>query len=460
MDQKSVKLNKVLSCSSFGEFMKRINEWYGELPAFRNYEKSWTYHEIFNMTGKLIGYFVNSTANYIYMEIDSPVYFCVSFFAAIIAGKVVVLHSLCQWEVENSETMTDTKVTALLKDSKEYNFPEQRECSDLAVIAQSSGTTSFTKKVMLSQKNLLSDTVSGMQYYDYPKGAVYYNVLPYTHLFGLVADMLGPLYSGGTICFSSNKFNFFKDIYYFKPTHMNLPPAMVYTMEHMLKKTGSYEVSTGGRLKKIMCAGASLNEKNCEKLKDFGVMIFSAYGLTECSPCISMNCDKFFREGSGGKVLTCCKVRLENGEIIVKGDNVMLGYWNDFESTQTIIHNGWLYTGDMGYMDADGFLYLTGRKSNLIVFEDGKKLTPELLEADIANIPGIKECKIEKKIIEKRTKFNVIIVTDNTNQIEVLKKSVRNCIEKISFLDRLHEIHISEYELPKSELGKMIRRGE
>ena len=310
---------------------------------------------------------------------------------------------------------------------------------------------------MLSQKNLLSNTISGMRYYDYPLGAVYYNVLPYSHLFGLVADMLGPLYSGGTICFSENKLNFFRDIQIFKPTHLNLPPAMVYTMERMLNGINTHASFTGGKLQKIMCAGAAIDEEICKRVKKRGISIFPAYGLTECSPCVSLNCDKFMKEGSVGKVLPCCKVKIIEGEVVVKGDNVMLGYWNDAVETNRIMHDGWLYTGDLGYIDDEGFLYLTGRKSNIIVFEDGTKLMPELLESKILSISGVSECLVKKEILMERIRISVMVVLNDIEDENVIDKMIRSCTKEIGVLNRLYKIYILDEELPKNKLGKIIR---
>ena len=449
-------INNVVPCLSFVEFVERINLWYGNTTAFIDCKRNWSYQDLCISIRKLIPYFSANKTDYFCIKIEHSAYFCMAFFAIVISGKVALLELAEPNFSEPIENVTEKDVLELLASGKEHSLPKQYNCNQLAVIAKSSGTTSISKGVMLSQKNLLSDMVAGMQYYDYPQGAIYYNVLPYYHLFGIVADMLGPLYSGGTICFSDNKLNFFNDIQTFKPTHMNLPPALVYIIEQMMDKTNSLALATGGRLKKIMCAGAHISESSIKKLGKVGITVYAAYGLTECSPCVSMNCELFSKIGSVGKVLPCCEVKILDGEIIVRGDNVMLGYWSDLISTNNTIKNGWLNTGDLGYLDDEGFLFLTGRKSNIIVFEDGLKLIPEIIEAELCIIDNIDECLVSKARVNNRTTIIITAVISLANKDELIKQ-IRQCLNKYEILDRVSEVILTTKKLPKNKLGKIIR---
>lgn len=460
MNEDKIQLYEVKDCPSFLDFLETIKT-YGSRTAFRNYTQVWTYNDLYYKIQKLTSYFSRKETKYYYINIDHPVYFCLAFFAVTISGNTALLGANTFTGIdteEHIEIVEQNEVIHLLKTVDSDFVPKTCDSKKLAVIAQSSGTTSVSKGVMLSQKNILSDMVGGMRCYDYSLGAIYYHVLPYFHLFGLVADMLGPLYSGGTICFSNNRLSFFRDIQFFKPTNMNLPPAMVYVIEDMLIKTKNIQLATGGGLKKIMCAGAHLNDSSRNMLKRFGVSVFPAYGLTECSPCISMNSDLFFKPNSVGRILPCCEVSIKEGEITVRGDNVMLGYWNDQNATDNTIKDGWLYTGDLGYIDEEGFLFLLGRKSNLIVFEDGTKLIPELLEEEISEILGVKECLVIKKIIANHIRIKLIVVAESNGNKEKITQQVNECFEKYHCLDKLTEILFSEEDLPKNKLGKIIRK--
>lgn len=458
MHSYSYPLYDVPQCSSFKEFMVSIKERFSDQVAFKDYNHIWTYSLLYDYVRCLLTYFINDNQRFYYLTAEHPVYFFIAFFAITISGNTAILCEPYQcYEGAEYRIIDEEKIIDMLSVSSCMDFPEETYSEMCCAIAKSSGTTSVAKGVMLSQKNLLSDMVGGMQCYEYPLGAVYYHVLPHHHLFGLVADLLGPLYSGGTICFSDNKLNFFKDIKHFQPSHMNLPPAMIYAIEKMLVMSDNTPKVLGGRLKKIMCAGARLNENSRNVLKKYGIEVLSAYGLTECSPCISMNRDLSSKPDSVGQILPCCDVSIVDGEITVRGDNVMMGYWNEPEATNNTIHNGWLYTGDLGYLDEDGFLFLIGRKSNLIVFEDGTKVIPEVLENEIISMAGVVECLLSRQIINQRTMLKLIIVKDNLKSEEDITKIVQRCFKAYNLSDKVAEVLFSQQDLPKNSLGKIIR---
>lgn len=452
----NVTYNDIPPCASFREFVEEIACRYGDRIAFRNHTDSWSYRNLLIAVRKLTAYFSSVDTPYIHIGIEHPFFFSAALFAVTISGKVALLSPFEQSTSHPIGTFTEADAIHQMEICNECNLPPECDPDELAVIAQSSGTTSVAKGVMLSQKNLLSDTIGGMTYYEYPLGAVYYHILPYSHLFGIVAELLGPLYSGGTICFSDNKLNFFKDMQLFKPTHMNLPPALVYAIEKMLLATDDPTSATGGQLKKIMCAGAALNEQSRINMSRFGISVFTAYGLTECSPCVSMNSDLFMKPGSVGKILPCCEVAIKDGEVAVRGNNVMLGYWNDPQATDDTIRDGWLYTGDMGYLDNDGFLFLTGRKTNIIVFEDGTKIIPETIEAAMNIIDGIDECLIKKKDQHNRILLQVTAVYSEGDEA-ALQAHIAQCLAGFGLSGRIDSVVVQHEPLPKNKLGKIIR---
>lgn len=149
-------------------------------------------------------------------------------------------------------------------------------------------------------------------------------------------------------------------------------------------------------------------------------------------------------------------VKIEDNEILVNGNTVMLGYWNDQQATNKVFKEGWLMTGDLGYIDDEGFLFLTGRKSNLIVFEDGIKLSPENLESEINNIPGVKECMVYSTINNERTTINVKVVVETEQEVQVRNK-IKEIAYEMQLTSRLRKIEFTKKELPKNKLGKIIR---
>lgn len=444
----------VPKCDSFYDFMVRIRDWHGTMIAFKSEEHEWSYEDIYRMVLNVSSVIKSKQLIYC-IDVTDPVLFFVVFMAVTISGNIA-------WLSENAECeqyiyISDNEVKEMLKNSNVYEIEDKYDKGKVSVVAQSSGTTSISKGVMLSQNNILTDMVAGVREYDYPRGAIYYKVLPYQHLFGLVADLLGPLYSGGTICYSRDSLNMFKYLNFFKPTHMNLPPVIVYMIEKMLLSSSNLEKTTGGKLRKIMCAGASIEQESINVLKKYDIDVFVAYGLTECSPCISMNSDMNHKDGSVGKILQGVNVKIEDNEILISGNTVMLGYWNDQRATDEVYKNGWLKTGDLGYMDTDGFLYLTGRKSNLIVFEDGTKLSPENFESEINSIAGVKECLVYSVVKNGRTTINVKVVIEANQEVYIIN-GVKEIANKMHLSSKLREIEVVENELPKNKLGKIIRK--
>lgn len=446
----------VPECDSFYDFIIKINEWYGTMPAFRSEEHEWTYNDLFVMVSGVLS--VIKTERKLYcIDAKDPVLFFVAFMAVTISGNIAWLSGNAAGE--DCVYISDNEVNDMLRNGSMQRFENRSNRGEVSVVAQSSGTTSISKGVMLSQNNILSDMVAGMREYGYPKGAIYYKVLPYQHLFGLVADLLGPLYSGGTICYSNDPIKFFKYLNIFKPTHMNLPPVIVEMIEKMLQSGSDSDKITGGKLEKIMCAGAPVSKKSIVTLKEYGIDVFAAYGLTECSPCVSMNSTENHKLGSVGKILEGVRVKIEDNEISVSGNTVMLGYWKDRQATDRVLKNGWLMTGDLGYTDEDGFLFLTGRKSNLIVFEDGTKLSPENLEREINGISGVKECLAYPVITNGCTTVNITVVADADKNVRVADK-INELVDKKYITSKVRKIEFTEKELPKNKLGKIIRKNQ
>lgn len=458
MTMTSVKdnYNGINPCFLFSDFIKRAGEKYENLIAFKTYNMQWTYRELYDSIRQCYPFFLDGKAKYYCLDIDDPFHFCVLFFAVIIAGKVAVLGKKEQFSINDSiEQIGINDYQRIKSDFHSFDDFVSVNENEVSVIALSSGTTSVSKGVMLSQHNLLSDTFSGAIAYGYPQGAVYLNILPYTHLFGIVADMLGPLASGGTVCFSNNKLTLFKNMQVFSPTHMNLPPAIIYTIEKALSQSQDTIRITGGLLRKIMCAGAKIEENTVRKMLEYDIEVLAAYGLTECSPCVSMNTSCCSKIGSVGKVLPCCKVRIEDDEIVVSGENIMIGYLDDIESTQNVMRDGWLYTGDLGYIDDDGYLYITGRKTNVIVLENGKKIVADLFESELCQIHDVEEALITSIIRNNRVFLNIMIVTPVEQKL--IMDEIKKCAKKYGVIDRINNITVTLEPLKKNILGKVIR---
>lgn len=306
----------------------------------------------------------------------------------------------------------------------------------LAEFLFTSGTTGSSKTVMLSQKNIFSVVTSAAETVDFGPDDTIVSVLPVHHTYEL-AILLTAMDYGIHICINDSLTHVLKNFQLFKPTGLVLVPLFVYTIYKKIwaeaKRTGqdkklklgiaasnamravgidkrrelfkSVLDSFGGRLEKIICGGAALNPKMIEFFDSIGVEICEGFGITECAPLTFVTPYYARKVGSVGPAVPCCQGRIEGtsenasgyieGEIQIKGDNVMLGYYNNPEANAAVFtDDGWFRTGDMGYMDNDGYFYVTGRLKSVIVLENGKNVFPEEIEEYLSNIELIAEAVV------------------------------------------------------------------
>ncbi|MBR2810861.1 MAG: AMP-binding protein [Solobacterium sp.] len=315
---------------------------------------------------------------------------------------------------------------------------------DACIIAPSSGTTGFAKGVMLKQRSLLANAYGAVTMSDFPSCGMYFHILPFDHLFGLVGDLLCLLYCGATLDVHHQN-NLFRELKNNEITHLNAPPMIV---KGILAWRRKHPCS----LKHILCGGAYLEPSVIKELKQLSISVTTAYGLTECSPTVSINPDAWNKPYSVGKPFFGSTIRIEKDEILVRSDYLMLGYWQDEKSTAKTIVNGWLHTGDTGRIDEEGYLYITGRKSDLIVFEDGTKLMPEKLERECLQSERISEIRILETDVNGRKLADVIVLAEGNTDA-----AIKEVFRTNGFISRLHEIRYSDKPFKKTELGKLIR---
>ncbi len=299
--------------------------------------------------------------------------------------------------------------------------------NELKMLVYTSGTTGVAKGVMLSEHNLVSSVYYGLQVSQiYDCGL---SVLPYHHTYEAVCDILVSLHYHSTLCITSAMKNVIKDLHTFKPSYIYLVPAfaellysninkniakqgkesqfrMLIKVSNLLLKCGidlrrkffrSIHEVFGGRLIKIVCGGAPIRPEVGKFFGDVGLYLVGGYGITECSPLVAVNHERCNTYDTVGKRLPCLEWFIDNpdedgiGEICVKGDVVMLGYYKQPEKTAEVLRDGWFYTGDYGYITSNDQLVITGRKKNIIVLNSGKNIYPEEIENYIQNIDYVSE---------------------------------------------------------------------
>ena len=267
---------------------------------------------------------------------------------------------------------------------------------EVATIIFTSGTTGKSKGVMLTQKNLATNVMS-VEYTCNP-GTVLLSVLPIHHVFCLVMDWLKGFSLGSTICINDSLLHMVKNMGVFQPEVMLMVPMMVETIYKRLSaadpaipKQVLAQNVFGGKLRIIFMGGAHLDPFYIEKMEEYGVDVLEGYGMSECSPVISSNTPKNHKAGSIGRPLSNVEVKFVNDEIVVRGTSVMKGYYKMPEETAETLKDGWLYTGDKGYMDEDGYLFINGRVKNLIILSNGENISPEEIENKLALNPLVGE---------------------------------------------------------------------
>ena len=271
----------------------------------------------------------------------------------------------------------------------------------LCTIMFTSGTTGKSKGVMLSHRNLAENaTCFDMKI---PPRTVALSVLPIHHAYCLTMDFLKGLSIGADICINDSLLRVAKNIKLFQPNMILMVPLMIETMAKKLEDAEGLPVDIvkkevfGEQFTTICSGGAYLNPAYIDLFARYGITIQQGYGMTECSPVISTNVSWNIRKDSVGQLISNCEAKTVDEELWVRGSSVMMGYYKMPEETaQTLTEDGWLRTGDLGYVDQDGFVYLTGRKKNLIITKNGENVSPEELENKIGEHRLVQEILVRE----------------------------------------------------------------
>lgn len=289
-----------------------------------------------------------------------------------------------------------------LVEANQGEYDTEIDPEKLCTILFTSGTTGKSKGVMLSHKNLVENAIClDMKI---PVGTVSMTLLPINHVYCLTMDIIKGIYIGVTSCINDSIMHVQKNLKLFQPEIVLLVPLVIESIYAKLKAAGNLipkkviaKQAFGGNLKTIVSGGAYLNPDYVEKFAEYGITILQGYGMTECSPVISTNLEWDNRKGSVGKLLPNCEGKIVDEEIWIKGSSVMMGYYKMPEETAETLEDGWLKTGDLGYIDEDNYVYITGRKKNLIILANGENVSPEEIENEISKADLVKEIIVREK---------------------------------------------------------------
>lgn len=274
-----------------------------------------------------------------------------------------------------------------LVNAQSTGFETLVEPQQLATIMFTSGTTGKSKGVMLTHQNLAENaTCLDMKFNEH---SVLLSVLPIHHAYCLSMDILKGFDCGSTICINDSLMRMAKNIKLFEPNIILMVPLMIETMAKKLEAAEGLPPQIvkkevfGEQFQYICSGGAYLPPAMLDLFKKYDIDILQGYGMTECAPVISTTVYWDIRKGTVGQLVPNCEAKVVDEELWVRGSSVMQGYYKMPEETAETLVEGWLRTGDLGYVDDDGFVYLTGRKKNLIITKNGENVSPEELENKI-----------------------------------------------------------------------------
>ena len=310
----------------------------------------------------------------------------------------------------------------LIADGDRSFLDAQIDSREMSIIIFTSGTTGMAKGIMLSHRNIVADLMVSPTLVDFLPSDIFFSVLPIHHTFECTCNFIMPLYKGGAIAHCEGLKYIVKNIQEVHPTFLLAVPAIFEALHKAIWKgirakgkektvrkamkicnaakklnidlTNLFfkeiKQTLGGRMRMMICGGAAINPEILEDLQSFGIMALQGYGLSEAAPMGALNPENKPNSISCGIAFPGFDARINEpgadgvGEICLKGDNIMLGYYKNPEATAEVIKDGWFYTGDLGYIDDEGYIVITGRKKNVIITKNGKNVFPEELEYQLS----------------------------------------------------------------------------
>ena len=371
--------------------------------------------------------------------------------------------------------------------------------TDTAAIAFTSGTLSTAKAVMLSQRGLLQNAIEAVEMVDLGKKV--YSSLPLYHTYGLTCCVLDSLIMGSNVCINGDMKTMMRDLKLFDPVTLMAVPLIAETLQKLLvsaidkadikvkpakKKFGVFRKTRYeepnpykeyieikkqilGGMSNIICGGAHLPGQVARQFAQFGINVLQGYGITECSPLISVNRNNSNVFGSVGQILPGLEIKLVDSEVLVRGETVMKGYYKDEELTKTVLNDGWFSTGDLGRIDKQGYLYIEGRKKNLIVLKNGKKIAPEEIELHVREIPIVNEVMAYGAVSGDSTddvRLAIMVYPDEKATegmsayeiLEELQKSIDKMNAEYPSYKQVKMINLREKEFEKTSSKKIKRQ--
>ncbi len=376
-----------------------------------------------------------------------------------------------QDEFENIYTLIDEGEKLLQQGNKEFIESEINN-EEMSILLFTSGTTSAAKAVMLSHKNIASNIYSMTKCEDIRSTDTNIAFLPFHHTFGSTGILMF-LSRGATNVFCDGLRHIQKNLNEYHVSMFVCVPLLIESIYKKvwqeIEKTGQTKKvkfgmkltkfllifgidirrkifkqiidKLGGKLRYVISGASGLDGEVATGFRNFGIEVVQGYGLTETSPTLIAETAKSYKAGSTGLPIPNVEIKINNpneqgiGEILAKGPNVMLGYYKNEEATNEVLVDGWFHTGDLGYKDKDGFIFITGRQKNVIVLKNGKNIYPEELETLVNQLPYVAESMVYGKEKNDDLVVSVKVVYDKEYAKNNWQDKTQEDIEKLIWED-------------------------
>jgi len=413
-------------------------------------------------------------------------------------------------EVYSQRELLESGKKLLKKGDKRF-IDAKIDNEKMGIMLFTSGTTSISKAVMLSHKNIVTNVMDIRESFELDETDTLLSFLPLHHVFECTAGFLYAVSIGASIAYCDGVKHMVDNLKEYEVTGMISVPAVYDIMYRKLikgiEKKGKLDTvkkgikisqallkvkidirkklfaeihnNLGGKLRFLVAGGAALDPETEKGFNELGFNLLQGYGLTETAPVVAVGLTKCRRLGSIGKKFPSVNVKIDEpneqgiGELLVKGANVMLGYYNNEEATKSAIDSeGWFHTGDLARIDEDGFIYITGRKKNVIVLQNGKNIYPEEIEILINKIEGIKESmiygmpddgdlKISAKVVYDKTVMKELYGLDDEDDIEdFIEDEIKKINKTMPAYKYVRDVIVTEEELIKTTTLKIKRHEE
>lgn len=426
-------------------------------------------------------------------------------------GKTKVTEFICMDSNENYENIYNLieEGSKLLEEGNTEFTKSEINNTEMSILLFTSGTTSASKAVMLSHKNIASNIYAMTKCEDIRSTDTNIAFLPFHHTFGSTGILMF-LANGATNVFCDGLRHIQKNLNEYHVSIFVCVPLLIESIYKKvwqeIEKTGQTKKvkfgiklskfllkfgidirrklfkqiidKLGGELRYVISGASGLDGTVAEGFRNFGIEAVQGYGLTETSPVLAAETPKSYKAGSTGLPMPGVEIKIDNpneegiGEIVAKGPNVMLGYYENEEETNKVLKDGWFYTGDLAYIDKEGFIFITGRKKNVIVLKNGKNIYPEELETLVSQLPYVAENMVYGKEKNDDLVVSVKIVYDkdyaknnwqDKNQEEI-EKIIWEDIKKINSTmpnyKHIKNLIVTDQEMIKTTTAKVKRYEE